>query len=172
MKRNNKGFSLVELIAVLAIMAVALSVGGYALSTISLANAKSCAADIESTLEWARIESMKNVDGAETAIILNYDSAGNVMIASAKISYEADGNIVVDESSINQKKIANSSVTITHRATKNDTYQKLNTTGIIFSFNRSTGEFKEYGCQSMIVSGAGREFTITCYKNTGKIQVE
>ena len=56
-QRKNKGFSLVELIVVIAIIGVMTAVGGYSLTAISSANAKECAKEIEAGLISTRTES-------------------------------------------------------------------------------------------------------------------
>ena len=59
---NNKGFSLVEIIVVIGIIAVVTSVAVYGFGFLSLADCNKCATRINSGLSTARSESMKTVN--------------------------------------------------------------------------------------------------------------
>lgn len=157
MEKNNKGFSLVELIVVIAIMAVALTVGSYSLSTIALANSKRCATEIKSALESARIESCRSNGELELSIFKG-----------------DDGGVMMQVSGKEPKEISNSAVSVSYKLHKtDDSYISLGTEKLTFVFDRSSGAIKgSSGCYQILVSGGGREYTITCYKNTGKIKME
>lgn len=156
MIKNDKGFSLVELIVVIALMAVALTVGGFALSTISLANAKNCATEIKSNLEMARMESTRTVAENAPKIV---------------ISKGSDGNIYLKAGSGSSEKIGNSSVSVQYKTSEG--YKELEESEqLIFSFEKSTGAFEQCTSNEFIVSSAGREYKITCYEKTGKVKLE
>jgi len=150
MRGKDKGFSLVELIVVIAIMAVAVSVSGYALSTISLANAKNCATEIKSKLDLVRLESTTNLDQAAQVLWL----------------YEKDDSVYLQVGSGTAKEIGNSSVTVKCDGSA------LTEDGVKFQYDKGSGAFVTFGCGKIEVSGAGREYTLTLYQKTGKVKME
>lgn len=158
MKGKNKGFSLVELIVVIAIMAVAMTASGFLLSNISLANAKNCATEIQSAMEKSRMETTKRVEGSAPKV---------------EISIGADDNVYLELGNGSQEKIGNSSVTVkysdggTLKNLKDKSDKKL-----VFSYKKATGGFDEMPTDKMVITAAGREYTLTCYKTTGKVTME
>ena len=159
---KNRGFSLIELIVVVAIMAVALTVGGYALSAISLANAKNCATEIKSSLEKTRTQACSTDKGTDKATLtLKRDSAsGKVLI----INYDGSS-----------KEIGGKTVSVKYRTGtgNSDVYQDLGTNVLTFGFNRSTGGFSDdTSVRQIQISSGGRTYTLTCYALTGKIKME
>lgn len=157
MKRNDKGFSLIELIVVIALMAVALTVGGMALSNITLANTKRCASELKSTMEMVRMEALKS--SKDESLILS-------------IYEDADGNVMVKVGSRDAEKIANSNVRVTYSLNGGEA-SELSGGGVLqFSFDRGSGAFKTMGANKILVSGAGREYELTCYSKTGKVTLE
>ena len=153
---KNRGFSLIELIVVIAIMAVALAVGGYALNAISLANAKNCATEIKTSLEKTRSLAC-STDGDET-MSLYRSSSGKVVI-------EKEGTT---------KEIGGKSVKVEYRVKDGD-YQPIGSQAnrLTFGFNRSTGGFNEGSTvENLKVTGGGKIYILTCYKLTGKIKME
>ena len=160
---KNRGFSLIELIVVVAIMAVALAVGGYSLSAISLANAKNCATEIKSSLEKTRTQACSTDKGTSTATLSLYrDANGKVCISK---NYEGT-----------PKEIASKAVTVKYSVKGNDAYQDLGTAPLKFGFDRSSGGFRAVEGSTIVdsiqVSSGGRTYTLTCYELTGKIKME
>lgn len=153
---KNKGFSLIELIVVIAIMAVAMAIGGYALSAVSLANAKSCANEINSALEMTRTHACSS------------DNQSNV-----KFYRESDGTLMMKKNYEGvAKKIGSKVVILEYSVDDGKNYEKVtDTTGITFTFNRSSGAFtSEY--DSLRISSGGKRYTIICYLLTGKTKME
>ena len=161
---KNRGFSLIELIVVVAIMAVALAVGGYSLSAISLANAKNCATEIKSSLEKTRTQACSSDNSTSTATLSLYrDSASNKVCISK--NYEGT-----------PKEIGSKAVSVRYRLKGDTSYQDLGTTALKFGFDRSTGGFKSVDGATIVeeiqISSGGRTYTLTCYGLTGKIKME
>lgn len=152
MRGKDKGFSLVELVVVIAIMAVATTVGGYALSTISLANAKNCATEIKSKLEKTRMESTTDIEGDAPVVEL----------------YSEDGSVYLKVGTMEPEEIGNSRVTVVCDGEELST----KTERVEFSFDKSSGAFDDLGCKTIVVSGGSREYTLTLYEKTGKIKME
>lgn len=160
---KNRGFSLIELIVVVAIMGVALAVGGYALSAISLANAKNCATEIKSSLEKTRTQACSSDNGTTSAQLMLYrdSSTGKVCIEK---NYEGSA-----------KEIGGKTVVVKYRLKGTSQYVDIpnKANALKFGFNRSTGGFggSELIEEIQITSG-GKTYTLTCYSLTGKIKME
>lgn len=169
---KNRGFSLIELIVVIAIMAVALTVGGYALSAISLANAKNCATEIKSSLEKTRMQAC-STDNA--SIVTGAGSTGSSK-AIMTLKKDSSGKVIIVNYDGSSKEIGGKAVTVRYGISMEmdeDDYLYLDTSGVTFGFNRSTGGFSDSTDVRIIqVSSGGRTYKLTCYALTGKIKME
>ena len=160
---KNRGFSLIELIVVVAIMAVALAVGGYALSAISLANAKNCATEIKSSLEKTRTQACSSDNDTNTAQMMLYRDASTGKVCIEK-NFEGAA-----------KEIGGKTVTAKYRLKGTTQYVDIpsQANALVFGFNRSTGGFSGTNLVEEIqISSGGRTYTLTCYSLTGKIKME
>ena len=161
---KNRGFSLIELIVVVAIMGVALAVGGYALSAISLANAKNCATEIKSSLEKTRTQACSSDNETTSAQMLLYRDKDSGKVCILK-NFEGSA-----------KEIGGKTVTVKYKLKGGSGYEDLKNQDdpLTFGFNRSTGGFSDASDQveSIQISSGGRTYTLTCYKLTGKIKME
>ena len=167
---KNKGFSLVELIVVIAIMGVMSAVGGYALTAISSANAKECAKELEAGLISTRTQSYSS------------DSADS--IATVTFTKKSDGIYMKKSFESEEKKIGGSKVSLSYGYEDGEThvitYTELTDKPITFSFNRSSGAFRSMKvdgtsanmCDAIRVTSGHKTYTITCYEQTGKTMLE
>ena len=92
LKENRRGFSLVELIVVMAIMAALVLAVTMSLSVVSNLRARSAARRLDAMLSQCKIE---NLSGHKTELKLWYDSADNV--------YRAD--LIRDGSSVKEEEL-------------------------------------------------------------------
>lgn len=158
---KNKGFSLIELIVVIAIMGVMMVVSGYSLNAISLANAKNCTEEIKYGLEKTRTQACSTDSGTSVASLSLYRDSNTGKVILSK-SFEGDA-----------KEIGGSRVSVQYRVKGAESYTDLGdeTNQLVFTFDRSTGGFKS-NYDSIIVSSGGRTYTLTCYLLTGKVDLE
>lgn len=163
---KNKGFSLVELIVVIAIMGVMMAVGGYALTAISSANAKECAREMEAALVATRTQC--------------YSSDSATSVAEVSFYKGSDGIYMLKNYEGTAEKIGGSKVSVSYRLTGAAAYTDLGTQKITFSFNRSSGAFRSMKldgntagmCESIKIVSGHKTYTITCYEQTGKTMIE
>ena len=166
-KKNNQGFLLIELIVVVAIMAVMTGIGGYALSMIASTNAKECAQELNAALVRTRTQSYST------------DSATGTIASVTLYRDAADGCVYVNKSYESApEKIGGARVKVYFKL-KNGNYEELVNQNIVFSFNRSTGAFRNVlvdvlsgEIESLQVTSGSKTYTIVCHTQTGKTTVE
>ncbi len=157
---DQRGLSLIEIIVVLAIIAV---IGGGSLISLSLItgqNIKSCYKELEGYMEETRIRAMSR-DGSP----------------SMEISIGADGAVYVTQTDTAvTTKIGKKGLTVKY-ITPSDTYTVDETNHLVIGFEHSTGAFKkvdipsstdkEY-CNAIVLSDGQREYTMKLVPRTGK----
>ena len=187
-KSNNQGFSLVELVIVMAIMAVVVTTVGLSISLVSGRKVKKCADEIVSTIERTRVLSLGKDQGQVEFILSQDDASGDYHVRIYQGSNASDGPIldrVVGKDPIEVKvifsgetdavelgEIAGNSPHAIHAA---------GDSGLRLIFNRASGAFekgtnfagdvKTY-CDKIVVTGNGRTIEITTVGPTGKILQE
>lgn len=165
-KLRNKGFSLIELIVVFAILGVMTAVGGYSLTAISSANAKECARELEAGLVSTRTQS--------------YSSDTDLSVTTVSFYKGTDGIYMKKSFETEEKKIGGSKVSVAYKLATSSGYEELGSNQITFSFDRSSAAFRAMKingntagyCQSLKISSGAKEYIITCYTQTGKTMVE
>lgn len=163
--KNHKGFMLIELIVVVAIMGIMIGVGSYALSMIASANAKECAQKLNAALVRTRTTSYSKDTMTSIATLDLYKGSEGIYI---KKSFESD-----------PEKIGGVRVKVYYRL-NGGTYVELDSDILTFSYNRSSGAFRTLKvngsaagmCDSIRVVSGSKEYVITCYEQTGKTMVE
>ena len=168
---NDKGVSLVELIIIIAIMAV-LSTG--LISMISILNgraARECAQDTLSALSKVRVLTLSKSAGAppsgkasdaDVYLEIIPDSDGRILIKQVK------GDIVVDQISVGA---ANVDII----AEINQKKVNLTGTDIKIAYDRATGAFLKYsdeGYMTKLTFEQGKSYTIYMTPATGKATME
>ncbi len=163
--KSNKGFSLVELIVVIAIIAVLAGATTIAISSIFGTHAKECARNIESQLNNVRVKTM----GKYSVTLEIYKGSDGAYYSKTIINN--------DTSNAEEKKIGRSKVKLEYSLAEDYSGRKTLEAGdkIVFEFDRSSGALKEVSgkcCSRIWVSHGNTEKVITIYKETGKVVYE
>lgn len=184
MKQNNKGLSLVELIVVIAIMAVVIGIGALSFNLLFGTQAKSCAQKFSGMLNETKTGCMSRYDETMT---LSYRFAGSdPAITTAGFYTENELFTIKKDASAETtgseiRKMGGSRVLITVYMTGIEPFviNKDNGNSITVSFDRASGAFDE---TSAVVNGTAvtgyidkitfqsglRTYTITMVQETGK----
>lgn len=158
MKENQKGFTLVELIVVMAIMGVVATMGLLSFSLVTGQNVKSCASDLESYLAQTKMQAVSKAS------------------ADLTISVKPDGvyaNLSVEGRDV---KVGKTGIDISYSTSDGREITLTGTESLTLSFDRSSGAFLELPdhtyCTGIFVRGAGRTLKITLVPQTGKYYTE
>lgn len=175
---KNQGFSIVELVVVIAIMALVTAGVGISVSSLNGSKVKKCADELVSAMESARVMTLGKEQNAVEAILYQEADGGirvktlrnNTVIAERELG-ESPIEIKVyfdnEATSYGLADIAGNSPTGNTEA------------GLHIMFNRSSGAFvektnkaggaeKDY-CTKVEVTGQGRTIEINMVGKTGKI---
>ena len=79
MKRNDRGFTLVELIIVVAILGACLGIVGFSISTIFSAQARKTAKELDSAIAECRINALSRAAEVYMTVSADADGAVHVM---------------------------------------------------------------------------------------------
>lgn len=159
-KNNNRGFSLVELIVVVAIGAILIGASILSIASISGTAAKQCARNIESILNKTRVTTM----GKDTAVIELYKD-----LSDGAYYYKVTVTNGKGETTEETKKIGRSNLEIRYSTTFDDASKLDVSNPIKIEFDRSSGAEKT-DISKIWVKHGSTEKTITIYKETGKIE--
>lgn len=160
MKKNNKGFSLVELIVIIAIMAVLVGgVVGYA-GVYGSTKVKNCAKEIESRLSETKVCAMSK---SQAYITIYADDTG-VYVTSVQ------GSVTETE------KIGEKGLSVSYRNVRSgNSYTAVGTTeatGLKIEFDRASGACKKMAdgkyCYAINVTNGTTTYTVNIEPITGK----
>lgn len=172
---NNKGVSLVELVVIIAIMAI-LSTG--LISMIGILNgraARECAQDTLSALSKVRVLTLSKSTGApesglsadaDVYLEIKPDSGGRILIM--QINKNKEGEMIVDQISVGAANV--DIIAIVGGSEVN-----LTGTDIKIAYDRATGAFLKYsdaGYMTSLTFEQGKTYTITMTPATGKATME
>lgn len=165
MIRNQKGYTLIELVVVIAIMSVVISVGVTSYGLVVGQNIKGCTADVQGYIAQTRVQALSRADASLTL----YTSNKGVFV---NLSTEGR-DVKIGRPSIEIK------YTTVNRTTNATTEVELSETEkLVLRFDRSTGAFQPINgttdtyCTSIILTSGGRIRTIKLIPQTGKYYLE
>jgi prepilin-type N-terminal cleavage/methylation domain-containing protein len=133
-RKENGGFSLIEIIVTIAIMSVLVGAMGYSYSMVSGRGAEECARKLASTLSHARTTSMGKYSN-----IITIKNTGSSIIVNEDIfvKYDEEGKKVETK---RESTVGKSNVTVMFKYNSDGEYEQLVNDGTIeFHFNSSTG---------------------------------
>ena len=189
-KWNEKGFSLVELIIVIAIMAVVIGTVVFSVSMVFSANAKTCCNNLQRAIADCKVTTMGKSEarlvlyrGSDNQIycqmyyneaVIENDAEGN-----PKVKKDDDGNVIMKAVPANEEpqKIGGKRVVVTYIDTEGNEHQDLPTDAIdvnkrlTIAFDRSSGSFKN-APKSMEIIGGNRHYHLEFNELTGKVTVK
>lgn len=163
LEKNQRGYTLVELIVVIALMGVVVSVGLLSYSLVTGRNIKNCTAELESYLGKTKIQAMSR----ETATL--------------RIFAASDGIYVNLSTEARDVRIGKRGLTVTYETRQGGATQTytLNTDGsnaLTLSFDRSSGAFQPLvdgsECSRIILTDGTRTMRLVLVPETGKYYIE
>ncbi len=173
MRSSNGGFSFIEMIIVVTIIAIAAGAAVVTLSSALRASTTRAAAELEAVISEARLETMSRPAGSVELKIYKSDDDGR---------FYADIVIKDDESEriIETKSIVSGAVTISaadlgSMAEASSVIDENNSA--IIKFDKGSGRLKSFqtaagsGYDSIMISGA-KTSTVRIAKNTGRSYIE
>lgn len=181
MKQNNNGYSLVEIIIVIAIMVILTGGVFFSINMVFAANAKTCANDIKSAIAQCKVNAM----GKSDASLEIYRSDKDQCIYARQWIKESYGWQHKEP-----EKISNAKVYVTYTEGSNPPKELDDTKHIFIGFDRSSGAFKEAAIldescvgtdltvdtdsmySGFFVGGGGRKYDIALEELTGKVSIE
>ena len=180
---KNKGYSLIELVVVIAIMAILVGMFVISVSSLSGRKVNKCADEIVSTLERARVLTLGKEQN-QVEFRLYYDDTekeyrAQIYQATSLVSDRAAGSDPIEIKVLFEGDTAEYDLK-SHNIKGTAPYVKegVGQDGLFLVFNRSSGAFepgtntvgetKDY-CSKIIISAGTRTIEITPVGRTGKI---
>lgn len=188
-KSKDQGFSLVEMIVVIAIMAIVVTTAGLSISVISGRRVKKCADEIAATIERARVLSLGKDQGQVEFILSQDASTGEYHVKIYQGSNASDAPVldrIVGKTPIELQVVFSDGATAYKleeiSGSTPHAIHAVGEKGLRLVFNRASGAFekgtnmtgsdtKAY-CNMIKVTGNGRNIEITTVGPTGKILKE
>ena len=182
-KNNNKngGFSLVELIVVIAIMAVLTGIASMSLASVMGVSVKQCARDIQSAANQTRVSTL-----GKDEVIMTITKGNKAKSSEAYYCtiVTKDG---LGKKTKNEEKIGKSNLDITYvlsdsKGNKTSDITLDDTHSLTIKFNRGTGAMApcmksdgssggDYYCMQIKVKKNSTEKIISFYPETGKVSL-
>jgi prepilin-type N-terminal cleavage/methylation domain-containing protein len=129
---KNKGFTYVEVIVVLAILAVALTVVFTSINSVHALNVKECVKDIAGELAKEKIAAMTRKSDVYVRL---YKTSSGIYADEYENSALVSAGVYMGKSTVG----------ITWFSETNTAGTKLGSDGIVIAFNKSNGSFKSIG---------------------------
>lgn len=160
MKDNNEGFSLVELIIIIGIIAVVTSVAYFGFGYLSMARAKGCATRINSGLSTAKTQTMSKALPSNL-FIYKYDD-------NYYLKYSENDTVALDEDG---EKIGSGAISITMKDASGSTTTLANGSSYRIKIARHDGSYKE-APQTITITDSSSTYIVYLVRDTGKHFIE
>lgn len=169
--KNNSGFSLVELIIVIAIIAALIGTVILSVSMVFSANAKACSNDLQRAVADCKVTTM----GKAQAWLIVYRGENGSIYSQLHIMEQKEGDEIgkLVDIPMEAQKIGGNRVSVTYTDASGTPELELPTgadAGIRIEFDRSSGSFKE-APQQIRIQGGSRDYKLDFIRLTGKIAV-
>ncbi|MHB8131256.1 MAG: prepilin-type N-terminal cleavage/methylation domain-containing protein [Mobilitalea sp.] len=169
--KNNKGFTLVELIIVIAIAAIMTIGVAASMNLLVFAHSKSCANEINETLDQLRLETMSK-GSVKHYIIIEWNNIQsgyylNVVTSEVHLN-EINWNTEAD--TVKSKKIADKDILLSYTDQSDGSNIRLIDIAnpyVLIQFTPSSGAFESIWKRIIVTSKVGSE-TIFMVTKTGK----
>lgn len=174
--RNDRGFSLVELIVVIAIMVVFTGVGVIGYGMLNGRQAKECRDELEAKLQSVRVQTM----GKRTVVANLSENSGGGYVLTVTSTL---GTGSAPATTTTEYKLGGKSCHIYYSCDESAVYAEgasglvaVGTGGLLLEFDRASGAMKElpgggYVYHIFVVQGS-RVYGIRFYPETGKMELE
>lgn len=163
---NNNGYSIIELIIVLAIIAIIISTVFYSIILVFSANAKSCANNIQRSIGDCKVTTM----GKSAAYMELYRDADQNVYTRMYVM-DSGGSYVPSE----PQKVGTSRVYVAYTPKGDVETELLAGDKIEIRFDRASGGFEEDASDNIYeklhVQGGSKKYEIVLTKFTGKSEV-
>ena len=163
---NNNGYSIIELIIVLAIIAIIISTVFYSIILVFSANAKSCANNIQRSIGDCKVTTM----GKSAAYMELYRDADQNVYTRMYVM-DSGGSYVPSE----PQKVGTSRVYVAYTPEGGAETELLAGDKIEIRFDRASGGFEEDASgniyEKLHVQGGSKKYEIVLTKLTGKSEV-
>lgn len=183
MKKDNHGFSLVELIVVIAIMAVMIGIAAFSLSFLFGAEARQAAQKVNGQLNETKTGAMSRYDETMTLSYKNKDK--DLAIPSdgyyvQRESWTINGDLTSRSIGTEIRKVAATKVVITVYAKDGSVYELGTTHSLTVSYDRASGALENalldgttsFVLDKIVFKSGLKEYTIQFTPETGKHIVE
>lgn len=183
--RDNKGFSLIELVVVVALMALLVGVLGYSFSLVTGQEARQCANNLSTALDRAKNYALTKSGSSDAYMELTRDTDGSFLVTyyvPAKAWTNNAQSGTADYVAIDSQTIGKKAVEITCNLTTIGSVTLTSGTSIRFYYDRISGALKkvvwvtggsqqEDHCQQITVS-RGKTYLLTLIEATGRHSLE
>lgn len=182
-KNNNKngGFSLVELIVVIAIMAVLTGIASMSLASVMGVSVKQCARDIQSAANQTRVSTLGKDEVIMTITKGNKAKSSEAYYCTI-VTKDGLGKTIENEEKIGKSNLGITYVLCDSKGNKTSDITLDDTHSLTIKFNRGTGAMApcmksdgssggDYYCMQIKVKKNSTEKIISFYPETGKVSL-
>lgn len=182
-KNNNKngGFSLVELIVVIAIMAVLTGIASMSLASVMGISVKQCARDIQSAANQTRVSTLGKDEVIMTITKGNKAKSSEAYYCTI-VTKDGLGKTTENEEKIGKSNLGITYVLCDSKGNKTSDITLDDTHSLTIKFNRGTGAMApcmksdgssggDYYCMQIKVKKNSTEKIISFYPETGKVSL-